>query len=184
MRHPTAGAIDLDQCFLSGAGLPDTNSLKRKSIHAVPWQKHRRATRNQFTRQRALCWLFTPNWFLAEVHMMPSKLLRGLVVAWKAPRWRRAILIALLSDALGFGVVLLPPGSWLLDAATSLALFAILGFRWPLLIALTAEAVPVLQLFPAWTLVVIALASMESEIPRESARTIGSPLTQLKIDSE
>jgi hypothetical protein len=47
----------------------------------------------------------------------------------------------------------------LLDAVTAVVLFAVLGFRWPLLSALAIEAVPGLQLFPAWTLVVAALAS-------------------------
>jgi hypothetical protein len=42
-------------------------------------------------------------------------------------------------------------------------LFGVLGFRWPLLAALVTEAVPGLQLFPAWTLVVLALAATEAE---------------------
>jgi hypothetical protein len=86
------------------------------------------------------------------------------------PRWRRALGIALLSDALGFGVVLVPPAQWALDAVTAAALFAVLGFRRPLLLALIIEAVPALQLFPAWTLVVAALAGtdLQSELrPRE-----------------
>jgi hypothetical protein len=32
-----------------------------------------------------------------------------------------------------------------------------LGFRWQLFIALAVEVVPALELFPAWTLVVLAL---------------------------
>ena len=69
---------------------------------------------------------------------------------------------AVLSDALGFGVALLPPVQWLLDAATAGVLIAVLGFRWTLLSALVIEVVPALQLFPAWTLVVAALASAET----------------------
>ena len=83
-------------------------------------------------------------------------------MAWWLPRWRWALLAALLSDALGFGVALFPPLQWLLDAITAGVLFAVLGFRWPLLSALAIEAVPMLQLFPAWTLVVVALAGMET----------------------
>ncbi len=90
------------------------------------------------------------------------KLVHNFLMAWKFPRWRWALLTAVLSDALGFGVVLLPPVQWLLDAATAVVLFAVLGFRWPLLSALAVEAVPALQLFPAWTLVVVALAGTEN----------------------
>jgi hypothetical protein len=76
---------------------------------------------------------------------------------WKSPRMRRALLIAVISDALGFGVVLFPPVQWLLDALTALALLLVLGFRWPLFIALMVEVIPAIQLFPAWTLVVLAM---------------------------
>jgi hypothetical protein len=84
---------------------------------------------------------------------------RNLSLALKAPRWRWALVTAVVSDALGFGVVLLPPVQWLLDALTVAVLFIVLGFRWPLLPALAVEAVPGLEVFPAWTLVVAALAA-------------------------
>ena len=87
---------------------------------------------------------------------------RNVEMAWKSPRWRAALLVAVVSDALGFGVVLLPPVQWLLDAVTALALFAVLGFRWTLLGALAVELVPGLELFPAWTLMVAALAATNS----------------------
>ena len=90
---------------------------------------------------------------------MLSRLANNLRIAWAVPRWRGALLIAVLSDALGLGVVLIPPAQWILDAATATALFALLGFRWPLLPALAVEAVPGLELFPAWTLVVLSLAA-------------------------
>ena len=100
----------------------------------------------------------------------------GLLAVWRSPRWRRALLVAVLSDALGFGVALVPPAQWLLDAVTSGALFVVLGFRWALLPALAVEAVPGLQLFPAWTLVVVALAATDTrheppgrEITKEKA---------------
>ena len=82
----------------------------------------------------------------------------NLSVALNSPRWRWALLVAVVSDLLGFGVVLLPPVQWALDAVTAVLLFAVLGFRWPLLSALVVEAIPGLELFPAWTLVVAALA--------------------------
>ena len=91
-----------------------------------------------------------------------KNLIRHFLMAWKLPRWRWALVTALLSDALGFGVVFWPPALWLLDLVTAAALFALLGFRWPLLPALAIEVVPGLELFPAWTLVVVALASTET----------------------
>jgi len=91
-----------------------------------------------------------------------KNLVHNFLIAWKFPRWRWALVIALLSDALGFAVALIPPAEWVLDALTAGVLFAVLGFRWPLLVALAIEAVPALQLFPAWTLVVAALASTET----------------------
>jgi len=89
-------------------------------------------------------------------------LLRNFLIAWKFPRWRWALLTAILSDALGFGLVLLPPVQWLLDAVTAGVLIAVLGFRWPIFSALAIEVVPALQLFPAWTLAVAALAATET----------------------
>jgi hypothetical protein len=82
---------------------------------------------------------------------------------FKSPQMRWALLIALASDALGFAVVLFPPLQWLLDAITAAALLWVLGFRWPLLIALVIEVIPAIELFPAWTLVVIAIAGQDSK---------------------
>jgi hypothetical protein len=101
--------------------------------------------------------------FCAEEAALLRNLLHNYRLAWKFPRWRWAILTAVLSDALGFTVVLFPPMEWLLDGATAIVLFGVLGFRWPLLAALVTEAIPGLQLFPAWTLVVLALAATEAE---------------------
>lgn len=92
-----------------------------------------------------------------------TNLIQNFRLAWKFPRWRRAMLIAVLSDALGFGVVLFPPVQWVLDAVTAIALVVVLGFRWKLLAALVIEVIPAIQLFPAWTLVIIAMAATENQ---------------------
>lgn len=113
---------------------------------------------------------------------MLHALLRNFRGAWKMPRWRWALLAAAISDAVGFGLALFPLGYLLLDAATAALLFALLGFRWSLLSVLAVEAVPGLQLFPAWTLVVLALATQETEDPPEIARSIESSSNQQKID--
>ena len=103
---------------------------------------------------------------------MLNDLMRNLLTACKLPRWRWALFTAVLSDALGFGVVLFPLVQWVLDAVTALVLFVVLGVRWVLLTALAVEAVPGLQLFPAWTLVVAALAATETKgsSPRNESR--------------
>jgi hypothetical protein len=106
-----------------------------------------------------------------EKPVMLKSLVSNFLAAWKCPRWRWALLTAAASDALGFGVVLWPPLQWLLDAVTAVVLFAMVGFRWPLLPALAVEVVPGLQLFPAWTLVVAALAGTEN---RKSSNPVGA----------
>lgn len=92
---------------------------------------------------------------------MYRQLLKNFINAWRLPRWRWALLIAIFADLVAFGLALLGPVLWIFDAVIAAALFAALGFRWSLLTALAIEVVPGLQLFPAWTLVVLALASTE-----------------------
>jgi hypothetical protein len=84
-----------------------------------------------------------------------------------------ALLIALFSDALGFGVVLFPLLQWLLDAITAIALLMVLGFRWPLLIALAFEVIPAIELFPAWTLVVLAMMASEKKTGNQDRQRKG-----------
>lgn len=81
-------------------------------------------------------------------------------------------MIAVLSDALSFGMVLIPPVQWAVDAITAAILFVALGFRWPLLGALAIEVVPGIALFPAWTLVIAALASTETQKLPSDGKTL------------
>ena len=90
------------------------------------------------------------------------KYIQNLKLAWKYPKMRWALLIAVVSDVLGFAVVLLPPVQWTVDAITAIALLLVLGYRWKLLVALAIEVVPAIQVFPAWTLVVLAIAATEN----------------------
>lgn len=91
------------------------------------------------------------------------KLVHNFMTAWTFPRWRRALLVAVVSDGLGFGVAPFPLAQWLLDAVTAAALLIVLGFRWQLLTALAIEVVPAVQLFPAWTLAVLAMSATTSQ---------------------
>jgi hypothetical protein len=114
---------------------------------------------------------------------MLKRIIHNFLGAWRYPRWRIGLMVALISDALSFGVVLLPPVQWVVDAVTAVVLFAVLGFRWSLLTALVIEAVPVLELFPAWTLAVSALASMEKPKPPISAAQRHTTFTRSKLRS-
>jgi hypothetical protein len=104
---------------------------------------------------------------------MLQGLTRNFLTSFKSARWRGAFVVAILSDALGFGVVLVPPVQWMIDAITAALLFAVLGFRWSLLSALAIEVVPGLELFPAWTLVVAALAATDTRSPPPEAAAGG-----------
>lgn len=73
-----------------------------------------------------------------------------------APTRKRASMafaIAALSDVLSFVFIIAPPAQLAVDILTAIALWLLLGARWPLLPALIAEAIPILQLFPTWTMV-------------------------------
>ena len=94
------------------------------------------------------------------------KPIHNLRIAFRSPRWRLAFVVGIISDILSFAFVLIPPVQWFVDAATALILFVVLGFKWPLLGALVIEAIPALQVFPSWILVVIALAATENEKPK------------------
>ena len=72
-----------------------------------------------------------------------------------------AVLIAAVSDVLSFGLVLAPPVQWLIDAATALLLFLILGRRWAILPGLIAEAIPGMGVFPVWVLVVLSIIAYD-----------------------
>ncbi len=48
-----------------------------------------------------------------------------------------------------------------LDALTAAVILFIVGFKWRLAIALAAELVPGVALFPTWTAVVLSLPTME-----------------------
>jgi hypothetical protein len=72
-----------------------------------------------------------------------------------ADRKRRvwAFAVAAVSDLASLGDWMFPPIQIAVDIATALVLWMLLGWRWPILPALIAEAIPGLGLFPTWTLV-------------------------------
>lgn len=94
---------------------------------------------------------------------MFGKFIRNLYISWKSPKWRMALLLAVVSDILGSAFTFAPPVHWTIDIVTIALLFVVLGFKWPLLPALVVEVIPGLQIFPFWTLFVTAMAGSENE---------------------
>jgi hypothetical protein len=76
-----------------------------------------------------------------------------------------AFAIAGASDAIGAFASLLPPIEWVVDLATALLLFIVLGRQWLLLPGLALEAVPGLGVLPFWLLVVGAIAVLGTPRP-------------------
>lgn len=72
------------------------------------------------------------------------------------PRWRLAAAFAVagFSDFLSIVFSLIPPIQWTVDIGTAIMLWMILGWRWQILPGLIAEAIPGIELFPVWILVV------------------------------
>lgn len=105
--------------------------------------------------------------------------IQSLLNAWKLPRWRWALVIALLSDAVGSLAAPMPPLQWLVDALTAAMLFAALGFRWSLLSVLAVEVVPGLEMFPFWTLVIVALAGIQKETASQIVDVAGNKSKEL-----
>jgi hypothetical protein len=82
----------------------------------------------------------------------------GLGARLSKTRLALAFLIAAGSDGVSYWTAFAPPVQWAVDIVTAFLLFMILGWRWALLPAFVAEAIPGLAVFPVWTLVVAAVA--------------------------
>ena len=76
-----------------------------------------------------------------------------------------AFAIAAISDAIGAFATPLPPIVWVVDVATALLLFMVLGRQWLLLPGLALEAIPGLGVIPLWLLVVGAIAVLGTPRP-------------------
>jgi hypothetical protein len=76
-----------------------------------------------------------------------------------------AFAIAGISDAVGAFTTPLPPIGWVVDLATALLLFLVLGRQWLLLPGLSLEAISGLGVLPFWLLVVGAIAVLGTPRP-------------------
>ncbi len=84
-------------------------------------------------------------------------------------RFLTAMAVAVVSDAISIFAEAVMPVQWVVDGLTAIALFIILGWRWPLLPALVAEAIPGVAAFPAWVLVVATLR-LTHTVPKKDAQ--------------
>ena len=69
-----------------------------------------------------------------------------------------AFVIAAVSDGLSFALTFVPPAQWGIDLVTALLLFLLLGRKWAILPGLIVEAIPGVNVFPLWLLVVASIA--------------------------
>jgi hypothetical protein len=74
--------------------------------------------------------------------------------------------IAGISDVIGAFATLAPPIEWVVDLATALLLFMVLGRQWLLLPGLALEAIPGVGALPFWLLVVAAIAVLGTPRPK------------------
>jgi hypothetical protein len=103
----------------------------------------------------------------AQAHALASAQAHGV----SRTRKRLALAIAAASDLAQwffFPAVVegaASPFEIALDAITALAILVVVGFQWRLAIALVAELVPGLDMFPTWTLVVLSLTTTPAAPP-------------------
>lgn len=60
------------------------------------------------------------------------------------------------------------PVEWGVDIATSIALVAILGWNWRILLAFFVELVPMVSLFPTWSALILTITAMSSDEAKPS----------------
>lgn len=77
-----------------------------------------------------------------------------------------ALVLAVLSDAIGAFVTPMPPFAWVVDLITAIVLFIMLGWQWLLLPGILLEAIPGVGVLPFWVLVVIAIAFWGTAHPK------------------
>jgi hypothetical protein len=107
----------------------------------------------------------------------PSKQPTIAEVKFSTKRLALAFAIAGISDAIGAFANPLPPLVWVVDFATALLLFLVLGRQWLLLPGLVLEAIPGLEVIPLWLLVVGAIMVLGNPRPTFQPRATPSVST-------
>ncbi|HET6348047.1 MAG TPA: hypothetical protein VFH88_03090 [Candidatus Krumholzibacteria bacterium] len=72
-------------------------------------------------------------------------------------RWVVAFIVAVVSDVVSYFISFTFFPQIGVDAATAFVIWSVLGWRRVWLVALFAESIPGVSMFPTWTLVVLAL---------------------------
>lgn len=67
-----------------------------------------------------------------------------------------AFVVSAISDAVSIAAEIVPPVEIAVDLVTACLLWMLLGWRWVMLPAFIAEAIPGLAMFPTWLLVTTA----------------------------
>jgi hypothetical protein len=80
-----------------------------------------------------------------------------------------AFALAAVSDGLQFFLTFAPPLQWALDLVTALLLFMVLGWHWVMRPGLILEAIPGINIFPVWLIVVGAVAMWRTVRPGAKA---------------
>ena len=81
-----------------------------------------------------------------------------------------SFVVAAVSDVIGALTSLAPPVAWAVDVVTAVLLFVVLGWQWLLLPGLVLEAIPGVDVFPFWLLVVGAIAVFGTPRPKMGER--------------
>ena len=87
------------------------------------------------------------------------------ILKFSKKRLAVAFVVAGISDAIGAFTTPLPPIGWVVDLATAMLLFMVLGRQWLLLPGLALEAIPGLGILPFWLLVDGAIAVLGTPRP-------------------
>ncbi len=90
-------------------------------------------------------------------------------------RFALAILVSIVSDAIGFFLAPLVPVTIVLDVVTAIVLWLILGRGLVLLAAFVLEAIPGVGILPFWTLAVLSAEVLTSATQARIDRVRGSP---------
>jgi hypothetical protein len=94
---------------------------------------------------------------------------------------KAALVVAGIADVLQMAVFPSAVVGWgisnVIDVVVAFILFAICGFKWQFLLAFMVELLPVAQLFPTWSAVVLMLSSEE---PRINIQPVNPPPTAVK----
>lgn len=80
-----------------------------------------------------------------------------------------AFVVAVVADGLSMFLMFTPPLQWVADVVTAFVLFMVLGWHWVMLPGLILEAIPGINIFPLWLLVVAAIALLGTARPNPRA---------------